>query len=138
MTPEDFRLYDVFNCLADAVDETAGDPDRARAAWHEGRNAAAAYAAAAPPEVRQELGMLVNASKPDRARASSVAVLLSNALHTAAGAALIALTGDRDATVQANTDAAFAAEHLDTLRPAFEALRGETCELARQAAARQG
>lgn len=136
MTPADLRLYDVLDNAALAVDEAEhARPKLAREHLDAARNAASAYAASAPPEAVHALGLLLDAASPARYRPEPQAAILRNTLAGHATAALAAARGDRNATVQSNADAAFAAEPLPRLRPAFTVVRACICTLARSVSA---
>lgn len=136
MTAGDFRLYDVLNCAAIAVDEgQAGDRCRAGNAWHQARNAASALANARDcPELRQALGMVLATASTFTSLRSEHAADVRDVLIAAADAVLPAIAGDRVPAVEALAGAALAAERVPSLRGPLAVLRGETCRMAQAAA----
>lgn len=133
MTPADYRLYDLLTLAASAVDEAGKmHPRRARVLLNAARDAGAAYCAAGVPvEVRQALGLLLDVASPGRWRSEGESEILRNALGAHALAALVAVAGDRHATVQCNADAVLAAEAMPRLHAALGIIRNAICVLAR-------
>lgn len=132
MTRDPMPLYYALRSAADAVDEAAaGRHETARQHLDDARGYAAAQAPALAPEAAHALGLLLDASSPARYRTEGQSVTLHSALSAHALAVLTAADGDRDVTVQANADAAGAAQPLPRLHAAFGVIRNLICGLAR-------
>jgi hypothetical protein len=111
-------LCDVLGWCADAVDEAgSGRLPEAMSAWCAARDAAAAIAAAAAPEMVHALGLVIAASGPSNADAPWRADLW-HALNKAALALCLAADGDLGAAGDLLLDAAGHADGLPC-RPAL-------------------
>lgn len=131
MTPADFRLYDLLENLRFA---SGHDGQAAVDAWRAARDAAAAMQP--DGELRLALGYLFSAADPIRSGAVPEGPLHA-ALDIAALAVLLAMDGSRNGVVQANADAAIAAEPLrPALRAALSVIRAQTCRMAQAAEVR--
>jgi hypothetical protein len=135
MTPADFRLYDVLDLAAQAVDEAAsGRPGDARVRLNAARAAAAAYAPTASPQAVHAIGLLLDAASPARYRLVSFSASLWHALSVHGTAALNAI-GCGDLLAETLEFAAESAGPLHRLSAAFTVVRDEIRSLAQTEAA---